>query len=118
QTSLSSHEVGQGYKDVKDLSATAKFKIKGTENEYFLGWTTTPWTIPANVALAVNRNMDYVKIKQGDNIYTVAEALADKVFNEDYEVVSKHKGSEFVGFPDEPLFTHLKLDNSYVVMSA
>lgn len=118
QTSLSSHEVAQGYKDVKDLSATAKFKIKGTENEYFLGWTTTPWTLPANVALAVNRNMDYVKIKQGDNIYTVAEALADKVFNEDYEVVSKHKGSEFVGLPYEPLFTHLNLAKGYVVISA
>ncbi len=71
QTSLSSHEVAQGYKQVKDLSVTAKFPVKGNSNEYFLGWTTTPWTLPANVALAVNPELTYVKVKQKKrNIYS------------------------------------------------
>lgn len=65
QTSLSSHEVAQGYKTVKDLTATVKFKLKDRENESFLVWTTTPWTLPSNVALAVNPSMRYVRAKQG-----------------------------------------------------
>lgn len=64
QTSLSSHEVAQGYKDVKDLSATVKFKLADKENEFFLGWTTTPWTLPANVALAMNSELTYVRVKK------------------------------------------------------
>ena len=65
-TPLSSHEVAQGYKDVKERSATAKFIVKGEENTYFLAWTTTPWTLPSNVALCVNPVETYVKIKVGD----------------------------------------------------
>lgn len=60
-TPLSSHEVAQGYKDVKERSATAKFIVKGEENTYFLAWTTTPWTLPSNVALCVNPVETYVK---------------------------------------------------------
>ncbi|WP_156857667.1 isoleucine--tRNA ligase [Oceanobacillus sp. AG] len=118
QTSLSSHEVAQGYKDVKDLSVTAKFKVKGAKNLYFLGWTTTPWTLPANVALAVNKDLDYVKVKQGNEVYIVAKNLADYVMGEGYELISNHKGSEFVGLSYQPPFNYLNLDKGYVVIAA
>ncbi|WP_371414483.1 isoleucine--tRNA ligase [Jeotgalibacillus sp. R-1-5s-1] len=118
QTSLSSHEVAQGYKDVKDLSVTAKFKVKGTEDEYFLGWTTTPWTLPSNVALAVNRDLDYVKVKQGEEVYIVAKNLADKVFKDSFEVVSEHKGSDFTGLSYEPPLQYLTLEKGHEVIAA
>lgn len=118
QTSLSSHEVAQGYKDVKDLSATAKFKVKGSHNEFFLGWTTTPWTLPGNVALAVHPDFKYVKVKQGDDVYIVAENLVDKVVQASYEVISTHQGSDFVGLSYEPLFDHLNLHQGYQVIAA
>jgi len=118
QTSLSSHEVAQGYKDVKDLSVTAKFKVEGSENEFFLGWTTTPWTLPANVALAVHENLDYVKAQQGDDVYIVAKSLAEDVLGEEYKVVSEHKGSEFVGLSYQPPFDFLNLDRGHKVISA
>nr|WP_227396123.1 isoleucine--tRNA ligase [Jeotgalibacillus aurantiacus] len=118
QTSLSSHEVAQGYKDVKDLSVTAKFKVKGAEHEYFLGWTTTPWTLPSNVALAVNRDLDYVKVKQGEEVYIVAKNLADAVFKDSFEVVSEHKGSDFTGLSYEPPFQYLTLEKGHEVIAA
>lgn len=93
-TPLSSHEVAQGYKDVKERSATAKFAVKGEENTYFLAWTTTPWTLPSNVALCVNPAEDYVKIKTGDAYYILAKALVDSNFDEDYEVVEEYKGKD------------------------
>ncbi len=75
-TPLSSHEVAQGYKDVKERSAIVRFKVKG-EDAYFLAWTTTPWTLPSNVALCVNPEETYVKVKAADgHIYYMAEALA------------------------------------------
>ncbi|MCT4663429.1 MAG: class I tRNA ligase family protein, partial [Tissierellales bacterium] len=78
-TGLASHEVAQGYKEIKSNTVTAKFKKKDTE-EFFLVWTTTPWTLAANVALAVHPEEDYVKVKASDeNIYYVAKTLADKV---------------------------------------
>ena len=86
QTSLSSHEVAQGYKDVKDLSATAKFKVKGKEHEYFLGWTTTPWTLPSNVALAVHEDVDYVKARRGEETYILAKNLVKDVLGDDFEI--------------------------------
>ncbi len=97
QTSLSSHEVAQEYKLVKDLSATAKFKIRDRDNEFFLGWTTTPWTLPANVALAVHPTMKYVRAKQGDEVFIVAESLAVTVLKQDYEILSTHLGAELKG---------------------
>ncbi|WP_026906725.1 isoleucine--tRNA ligase [Paucisalibacillus globulus] len=118
QTSLSSHEVAQGYKDVKDLSVTAKFKLRNTDNEYFLGWTTTPWTLPGNVALAVNRDLDYVKVRQDDAIYFVAENLVEKVFEGTYEVLRKHKGSEFIGQSYEPPFNFVTLNKGHEVIAA
>src|SRR5258708_469797 len=72
-TALSSHELAQGYEDVKDLSVYAKFKIIGFPNAYFLAWTTTPWTLPGNVALAVGENVDYVEAKVGEEILVLAK---------------------------------------------
>ena len=86
-TALSSHEVAQGYKDVKEKSVYVKFKIKGKDNAYFLVWTTTPWTLPSNVALCMNAEYDYVEIKVGDETYVLAEALVPTLF-EDYEIIS------------------------------
>ncbi|WP_027953264.1 isoleucine--tRNA ligase [Halobacillus kuroshimensis] len=118
QTTLSSHEVAQGYEDVKDLSATAKFKVKGTENEFFLGWTTTPWTLPANVTLAVHADLDYIKAEKDGEVYIVAEALAEKNLGEDYTVVSKHKGSEFSGVSYEAPFPFVKPERGHFVVEA
>ncbi|TFB23882.1 isoleucine--tRNA ligase [Filobacillus milosensis] len=118
QTSLSSHEVAQGYKEVKDLSVTAKFKVEGKANEYFLGWTTTPWTLPANVALAVNKDLTYIKAQQGDDVFIVAKNLLNDVLGDNYSVVSEHKGTEFVGLKYEPPFDILSLNNGHEVISA
>ncbi|MCL2873448.1 MAG: isoleucine--tRNA ligase [Defluviitaleaceae bacterium] len=104
-TALSSHELAQGYKDVKEVSAIAKFKIKDIENGYFLAWTTTPWTLPSNVGLAVNAKETYAKVQQDGNIYILAEALLDKVLGEGkYEVIEKVKGTELEHIEYVPLF--------------
>ena len=103
-TPLSSHEVAQGYKDVKERSAIAKFKVKGQE-EYILAWTTTPWTLPSNVALCVNPNETYVKVKNEENIYYLAEALCDSVLGEgNYSVLEKFVGKDLEYKEYEPLF--------------
>ena len=109
-TSLSSHEVAQGYKDVKDKSAYAKFLVKGTTNEFLLAWTTTPWTLPSNVALTVNADECYVKVALNDEKYILAEALVSKVFGEEEtpEVIQKCKGIELKGLEYEPLFDYAK----------
>ncbi len=108
-TSLSSHEVAQGYKETKDLSATVKFKLKDKENEYFLAWTTTPWTLPSNVALIVNGNEEYVKVKVEDDIYILAMELVNKVLGEDVEILEKFKGIELEHIQYEPLFNYAKI---------
>ena len=109
-TSLSSHEVAQGYKDVKDKSAFAKFLVKGKTNEFLLAWTTTPWTLPSNVALTVNADEDYVKVALKDEEYILAKALVSKVFGEEAEpkVLEQYKGSELKGLEYEPLFDYAK----------
>ncbi|MDF2726343.1 MAG: isoleucine-tRNA ligase, partial [Paenibacillus sp.] len=117
QTTLSSHEVAQGYEDVKDLSATVKFKSL-TADESFLAWTTTPWTLPANIALAVNNKIDYVRVKQDGEVFIVAKNLVDKVMKEGYEILSEHKGSEFVGTPYQPPFGYVKANKGYIVVDA
>ena len=107
-TPLSSHEVAQGYKDVKERSAMVKFKVKG-EDAYFLAWTTTPWTLPSNLALCVNPEIDYVKIRVADTIYYMAEALVDTVFAEvegEREVLAKFKGRELEYREYEPLYPY------------
>ncbi|MFD3449859.1 isoleucine--tRNA ligase [Microbacteriaceae bacterium 4G12] len=118
QTSLSSHEVAQGYKTVKDLTAIVKFKRKDSSNEYFLGWTTTPWTLPANVALAVHPDTSYVRVRQGEDVYIVAEALADKVLQQDYEVLSKHKGTELQGLSYEAPFQCVAVERGHEIVVA
>ena len=95
-TPLSSHEVAQGYKDVKERSATAKFAVKGEENTYFLAWTTTPWTLPSNVALCVNPDETYVKIKVNDEYFILAKELVKANFGEETEVeyIEEYTGKE------------------------
>ena len=110
-TPLSSHEVAQGYKSVKERSATVRFKLKG-KDEYFLAWTTTPWTLPSNTALCVNPEETYAKVKAADGYtYIMAEALLDTVMAklaEDgkpaYEVLETYVGRELVGTEYEALF--------------
>ncbi|MCI9413940.1 MAG: isoleucine--tRNA ligase [Clostridiales bacterium] len=102
-TPLSSHEVAQGYKDVKERSAIARFKVKG-EDAYILAWTTTPWTLPSNVALCVNPDETYVRVKSEDYIYYLAEALASTVLPEGYEVLDSRQGREMERMEYEPLF--------------
>ena len=111
-TPLSAQEVAQGYKTVKERSAVVRFKVTG-EDAYFLAWTTTPWTLPSNVALCVNPEETYCKVKAADGYtYYMAEALLDKVLgklaeNEEdkaYEVLETYKGSELEGKTYEPLF--------------
>ena len=116
-TPLSSHEVAQGYKDVKERSATAKFAVKGQENTYFLAWTTTPWTLPSNVALCVNPDETYVKVKVEDAYYILAEALVKSNFGDtEAETVETYTGKdlehmEYVGLYEQ---TDLKEKAYYV----
>ena len=114
-TPLSSHEVAQGYKNVKERSAIVRFKVVG-EDSYFLAWTTTPWTLPSNVALCVNPDEVYCKVKAADGYtYYMAEALLDKVLGglakEDtpaYEVLETYKGIDLEHKEYEPLFDCVK----------
>lgn len=104
-TALSSHEVAQGYKDVKENSVIVKFHIKDApKNEYILAWTTTPWTLPSNVALCVNPYEEYEKIKFGDEIYILATALIENIIDGEYTVLEKYKGNDLVGIHYDPLY--------------
>ena len=103
-TALSSHEVAQGYKDVKEATAIVKFKVKGEDNKYILAWTTTPWTLPSNVALAVNKAYDYVEIVQNGEHLILAKGLLDKVVEGEYEIVKEFKGADLLGLEYEQLF--------------
>ena len=106
-TPLSSHEVAQGYKEVKERSAVARFKVKG-ENAYILAWTTTPWTLPSNVALCVNPQEAYVKVKNGDYTYYLAEMLCEKVLEGEYKVLERFQGKELEYKEYEPLFDFVR----------
>ena len=106
-TALSSHEVAQGYKDVEETSVFVKFALKNEENTFFLAWTTTPWTLPSNVALCMNGKEDYTKIKVGDEYYILADALIPSLFEEGtYERVDTKKGSEYEYTEYIPLFDY------------
>ncbi len=108
-TSLSSHEVAQGYKDVRETSCIARFKVKNEENTYILAWTTTPWTLPSNVALCVNPKETYVKIKAEDGKkYILAEALVPSIIKGEYEIITKYIGDELYGTEYEPLYNFAK----------
>ena len=114
-TPLSSHEVAQGYKNVKERSAVVRFKVTG-EDAYFLAWTTTPWTLPSNVALCVNPDETYCKVKANDGyVYYMAKALLDKVLSklatEDapaYEILESFVGTDLEYKEYEPLFDFVK----------
>jgi len=128
-TALSSHELNQpgAYQDVKDVTAYVKFKVIGQENTYIMAWTTTPWTLPGNVALAVGAEIDYVEAKVGDEIFVLAKTLL-KNLSEGYEIIAEHKGSEMVGMKYEPLYPFMsellpadqksKLENAFQVHAA
>ena len=102
-TALSSHEVAQGYKEVKEKSIFVKFKVKGEYNKYFLAWTTTPWTLPSNVALCMNAKEKYVEIVADGCTYVLAKALVDSLF-EEYEIVKESYGKDYEYVEYEPLF--------------
>lgn len=108
-TPLSSHEVAQGYKDVKERSAIVRFKVKG-EEAYILAWTTTPWTLPSNVGLCVNPNETYVKVKSGEYTYYMAEALCEKVLEEGYSILETFVGKDLEYKEYEPLFDFVNPD--------
>ena len=105
-TALSSHEVSQGYKEVKERSAVVRFKVKGEDNTYIYAWTTTPWTLPSNVALCVNPDETYAKFDYDGRTVIMGDALIEKVLGEGVEVRNKttFPGSELRGMRYEPLF--------------
>ncbi|MCQ4086094.1 isoleucine--tRNA ligase [Saccharibacillus sp. JS10] len=116
QTTLSSHEVAQGYEDVKDLSATAKFKLEN--GEFVLAWTTTPWTLPSNIALAVNPTMTYVKVKQDGEVLILAKNLVESVLKGEYETLSELPGSELVGLSYDAPFHYFTPEKGHIVLGA
>src|SRR3989338_1270149 len=139
-TALSSHELAQGYEYVKDLSVYVKFPIRTNDSlsestsngaskikTYILAWTTTPWTLPGNVALAVGENIDYVKVKVGDEIYILAKERIS-IFPETYEILEEVKGKDLLGLEYEPLYPYFadtisgnektKLEKAYKVYGA
>ncbi|MGB9839868.1 isoleucine--tRNA ligase [Thermovenabulum sp.] len=118
-TSLSSHEVAQGYEEVEDPSVFVKFKVLDEENTYFLVWTTTPWTLPSNVALAVKDDYTYVKVKQGEDYLILAEGRLS-VLEGEYEIVEKFPGERLAGKKYEPVFPFFEKEKDrafYVVLA-
>lgn len=126
-TALSSHELAQGYEDVKDLSITAKFKLVGEDNTYFLAWTTTPWTLPGNVGLAVGKDISYGRYTKEGEIVMVAVARS-AVLGEGWILEQELLGNELVGKSYEPLYPFAKsiapksevekFENAYKVYAA
>lgn len=107
-TGLASHEVAQGYEEIKTETVVVKFKLKD-KDEYFLAWTTTPWTLPSNVCLTVNPEEVYLKVKQNDEIYYVGKVLAHKVLGEDYEVIEEYKGKDLEYIEYEQLIPFIEV---------
>lgn len=118
-TSLSSHEVAQGYKEVEDPSVFVKFPVAGKENTYFLVWTTTPWTLPSNVALAVKSDYTYVLVEHNDERLILAEGRLE-VLDGEYTVIDKFTGEELVSTNYEPIFPFFEeeKDKAYRVVTA
>ncbi len=118
-TALSSHEVAQGYKTTTDTSVYVKFKVAGSPNEYLLSWTTTPWTLPGNVALAVGSDITYSYVQVGDEVWILSsKQLA--IIEGEYSVIKEVKGSDLIGLQYEPLFNvaDLQTEKSYKVYGA
>lgn len=118
-TALSSHEVAQGYKDVEEKTAVAAFKVKGEDETYVLAWTTTPWTLPSNVALCMNPDYDYVKIESKGAKFILAKERVHVFFNEgEYSVIEEKKGADYEGLTYEPLYACYKgVKNAYRVVT-
>lgn len=126
-TGLSSHELALGYEDVKDISVYVKFKVIGQENTYLLAWTTTPWTLPGNVGLAVRENIEYVKVSLNGEFVWLAKARLS-VLEGEYTVVEEVSGEKLVGKTYEPLYPYTeqlikgaekeKMKNAYKVYAA
>ncbi len=118
ETPLSSHEVSLGYKDVKDPSVYIKLKVKGEENTFFLVWTTTPWTLISNVAIAVHPEIDYVKVEhKGENLILAEARLS--VIGDEYVVLDKFKGAALAGKEYERMFSYhqVKEKGWYIVLA-
>ena len=111
-TALSSHEVAQGYKNVKEKSAFVRFQVKGEEGVYLLAWTTTPWTLPSNLALCVNAHETYCRVKTNEGVtYIMAKALVEKVLEgKEPEILCEMPGSQVVGTEYEPLYRFVEPD--------
>lgn len=109
-TGLASHEVALGYEEIKTETVTVKFKLKD-KNEYFLAWTTTPWTLPSNVCLTVNPEVTYVKVVSDGEIYYLAKDLADKVLEKEYEILEELKGKDLEYMEYEQLIPFIKVND-------
>ncbi|AAT42996.1 isoleucine--tRNA ligase [Picrophilus oshimae] len=117
-TSLSSHEVAQGYKNVDDPSVFVKFAEKGRKNRYFIAWTTTPWTLPSNEFLVVNPDMDYSLIESDGFEYYLLSSKVESLFN-DYKLIKTFKGRDLEGIEYEQLMPFLeKPENAFRVVAA
>ena len=103
-TTLSNFEVNQGYKDITDISVYVKFELMDEPGTYLIAWTTTPWTLPGNVALAVGADVEYVRAKKDNVSYIVAKELAEKVLKEGYVVEKEFTGSTLIGKSYKPIF--------------
>jgi isoleucyl-tRNA synthetase len=116
ETTLSQMEVSEGYKTVVDSSVTAKFELVDEPKTYFLAWTTTPWTLPGNSALYLNKDFAYVKVKLkgSDELYIVAKDLAADIFDKEFEIVEEYKAKDFVGKSYKPLYDYfVGFDDKY-----
>ena len=113
ETTLSQSEVSEGYRDIKDLSAIAKFELIDEPGTFVLAWTTTPWTLIANVALAVGADIDYAQISsEGNNFILAKSRLADVFKDKEFNITKEFKGSEIVGKKYQPLFDYYSQDQS------
>ncbi|MEZ4114002.1 MAG: class I tRNA ligase family protein [Candidatus Paceibacterota bacterium] len=111
ETTLANFEVNQGYKDITDLSLIAEFELVEEPGTFVLAWTTTPWTLPGNVALAVGEDVDYVKVKIENEFFVIAKNLLEKVLKDKtFEIVSDFKGKELLGKSYKPLFDYYEKD--------
>ncbi|MCE9628421.1 MAG: class I tRNA ligase family protein [Candidatus Vogelbacteria bacterium] len=114
ETTLSNFEVNQGYKDITDISVTVKFELVDEPGTYLLAWTTTPWTLSGNVALAVNKEVEYVKVVKDGKFYILAKNLVEKNLKSDYEIVEQFNGEKLVGKKYKPVFDHYSKDEKLV----
>lgn len=111
ETTVSQSEVAEGYQMIKDLSATVKFELVSEPGTFVLAWTTTPWTLIGNVALAVNKDIDYLKVKIAEDFYILAkERAAEVLIGKEYEVVATFKGADLIGQAYQPLFSDYASD--------